>query len=237
VLDFGTSGKLYQSDLVMYDRQSHSLWAQMEGRALVGARAGTRLTMLPANTMAFETWRAAHANGKVLSRETGHRRDYGVNPYESYDDPGLRPFLFSGRPDPRRLPKERVVGVRIGAAARAYPWPTLGRQRVVHDTVAGEALVILFQPGTLSALDEAKMADSREVGATSVFSRRLGERVLTFEATAEGFRDRETHSTWTLLGVAQRGPLAGQRLRAIVHVDAFWFAWAAFNPSTSVHGE
>src|SRR5919106_5445469 len=139
VLDFGTSGKLYRSDLVMYDRQSHSLWAQMEGRAIVGARAGTRLTMLPSNTISFEAWRAAHPNGKVLSRETGPRRNYGANPYESYDDPGLRPFLFSGRPDPRRLPKERVVGVKIGDTARAYPWPILARQRVVHDTFAGEA--------------------------------------------------------------------------------------------------
>jgi len=237
VLDFGTSGKLYQSDLVMYDRQSHSLWAQMEGRAIVGTRAGTRLTMLPSNTIAFEAWRAAHPNGKVLSRETGHRRNYGANPYESYDDPGLRPFLFSGRPDPRRLPKERVVGLKMGEAARAYPWPILARERVVNDTFAGEPLVIFYQTGTLSALDQAELAESRDVGATGVFSRRLGERLLTFEASADGFRDRETGSTWTLLGTAQRGPLAGRRLRAITHVDAFWFAWAAFNPSTSVHGE
>jgi hypothetical protein len=193
--------------------------------------------MLPSNTISFETWRAAHPNGKVLSRDTGHRRNYGVNPYESYDDPELRPFLFTGRPDPRRLPKERVVGVRIGDAARAYPWPTLAKQRVVQETFGDESLVIFYQPGTLSALDRAELAASRDVGATSVFSRRLGERMLTFEATAEGFRDRETGSAWNLLGVALRGPLAGKRLRPITHVDAFWFAWAAFNPATSVHGE
>ena len=237
VLDFGTSGKLYRSDLVMYDRQTHSLWAQMEGRAIVGARAGTRLAMLPGNTLAFETWRAAHPDGKVLSRETGHRRNYGINPYAEYDEPTLGPLLYRGQLDPRRPPKERVVGVRIGDAARAYPWPVVARARVIHDMLAGEPIVVLYQPGTLSALDQTQMEQSREVGATGVFSRRVGDRILTFEATSAAFRDRETGNTWNLLGLAQAGPKRGERLRAIPHVDAFWFAWAAFHPATSVHTE
>jgi hypothetical protein len=236
-LDFGTSGKLYKSDLVMYDRQTHSLWAQMEGRAIVGERAGTKLTLVPANTMAFEDWRATHPRGKVLSRDTGHTRRYGANPYESYDQPQLRPFLFRDRPDPRRPPKERVVGVAIGGVARAYPWPVLADRRVVHDRLGDQALVVFYQPGTLSALDDEEIARSRAVGATSVFSRVLDRRPLTFEATADGFRDRETGSTWNLLGHAVKGPLAGRRLTAVPHVDAFWFAWAAFNPTTSLFGE
>lgn len=234
-LDFGTSGKLYKSDLVMYDRQSHSLWAQIEGRAIVGARAGARLTMIPANTLAFEEWRSTYPAGKVLSRETGHTRRYGANPYESYDEPRLGPFLFRGRPDPRRPPKERVVGVKLGDAARAYPWPMLVERRVVHDRLGERALVVFYQPGTLSALDDEEIRRSRAVGATGVFDRMLDGRSLTFEATAEGFRDRETGSAWTLLGHAVKGPLAGRRLTAIPHVDAFWFAWAAFNSATSVY--
>lgn len=236
-LDFGTSGKLYKSDLVMYDRQSHSLWAQMEGRAIVGARAGTRLKLIPANMLSFDEWRATHPTGKVLSRDTGHSRNYGTNPYQAYDQPRLRPFLFRDRPDPRRPPKERVVGIRVGDAARAYPWPVLAERRVVHDRLGDQALVIFYQPGTLSALDDEEIRRSRPVGATSVFSRVLAGRALTFEATAEGFKDRETGSTWNLLGHATRGPLAGRRLSAVPHVDAFWFAWAAFNPATSLFGE
>jgi hypothetical protein len=236
VLDFGTSGKLYHSDLVMYDRQSHSLWAQMGGRAIVGARAGTRLTMVPANTLAFETWRGTYPGGKVLSRDTGHRRSYGTNPYVEYDEPSVGPFLYRGKLDRRRSPKERVVGVRIGDAARAYPWPVLARTPVIHDTLAGEPLVILYRSGTVSALDQGEIAQSRDVGATSVFSRRLGSRVLTFDVAEQGFRDRETGTTWNLLGIGQAGPRRGERLRAIPHVDAFWFAWAAFHPATSVYG-
>src|SRR5262249_1053708 len=122
-LDFGTSGKLYKSDLVMYDRQSHSLWAQMEGRAIVGTYAGTRLKLIPANTISFEDWRATHPAGKVLSRGTGHGRSYGVNPYQSYDQPQLGPFLFRGELDPRRPSKERVDGLTPGEVARSYPCP------------------------------------------------------------------------------------------------------------------
>lgn len=234
VLDFGTSGMLYKSDLVMYDRQTHSLWAQMEGRAIVGDRAGTKLGLRPANTIAFEAWRAAHPNGKVLSRDTGHRRQYGVNPYESYDEPTTGPFLYRGELDARRPPKERVVGVSVGDARRAYPFPLLEKHRVVHDTVGGDAIVIFYEPGTLSALDDSEIAKSRPVGATSVFWARLGERALTFEATPQGFRDRQTGSRWDFFGAAVSGPLAGQRLAAVPHVDAFWFAWAAFNPSTTL---
>jgi hypothetical protein len=236
-LDFGTSGKLYKSDLVMYDRQSHSLWAQMEGRAIVGARAGTRLKLVPANTLSFEEWRAIHPTGKVLSRDTGHTRNYGANPYASYDEPQLRPFLFRDRPDPRRPPKERVVGIKVGDTARAYPWVVLAERRVVHDRLGDQALVIFYQPGTLSALDGDEIRRSRAVGATGVFSRVLEGRTLTFEAVPEGFKDQETTSTWNLLGQAVKGPLAGRRLTAVPHVDAFWFAWAAFNPATSLFGE
>jgi hypothetical protein len=236
-LDFGTSGKLYKSDLVMYDRQTHSLWAQMEGRAIVGERAGARLALVPANTLSFEDWREAHPGGKVLSRDTGHVRNYGVNPYRSYDQPDLRPFLFQGRPDPRRPPKERVVGIKIGDVARAYPWPVLAERRVVHDRLGDQDLVILYQPGALSALDDEEIRRSRAVGATGAFHRVLDGRALTFETTAGGFRDRETGSTWTILGHAVKGPLAGRRLAALTHVDAFWFAWAAFNPATSVYGQ
>lgn len=235
VLDFGTSGKLYKSDLVMYDRQSHSLWAQMEGRAIVGERAGTTLDMVPANTIAFEDWRAAYPAGKVLSRETDFQRRYGINPYESYDEPGLGPFLFRGKVDARRPPKERVVGVVMGQAARAYPWPVVARRVVVHDVVNDEPLVVFYQPGALSALDAGEIARSRAVGATGVFRPVVGGRTLTFDADGRLFRDRQTRSSWNLLGEAVGGSLAGQRLPPIRHVDAFWFAWAAFHPTTSIY--
>jgi hypothetical protein len=234
-LDFGTSGKLYKSDLVMYDRQTHSLWAQMEGRAIVGEHAGTRLARIPANTIAYEDFKAAYPSGKVLSRETGHARAYGKNPYVAYDRLDSSPFLFQGSPDRRRPPKERVIGVTVGNSPRAYPWPTVAIQGVIHDTLASERLVIFHRPGAVSALDDSQIERSRDVGATGVFSPVVEGKELTFERAPEGFRDRETQSVWNLLGRAVKGPLAGKRLRPIPHVDAFWFAWAAFNPTTSLY--
>ena len=234
VYDFGTSGKLYKSDLVMYDRQTSSLWAQMEGRAIVGDLAGTTLAVLPANTLAYGDWKAFFSGGKVLSRETGHSRDYGRNPYDSYDAPQSRPFLFSGPVDRRLPPKERVVGVSVGGVARAYPFSLLAKKTVVHDVLDRERLVVFFRSGTLSALDRSLITASRDVGTTVVFSAVVAGRPLTFEPDPAGFRDRETGSFWTFLGLAVQGALAGRSLRRVPHVDAFWFAWAAFHPSTSV---
>ncbi|MBI4611199.1 MAG: DUF3179 domain-containing protein [Candidatus Rokubacteria bacterium] len=235
LLDFGTSGMLYKSDLVMYDRQTHSLWSQMEGRAIVGDLAGTKLSWLPSNTIAYGEWKALFPRGKVLSRETGHRRAYGLNPYDGYDEPNLPPFLFFDQVDRRLPPKERVVGVVIGPSAKAYPFSVLAKRRVLTDTVDGEPLVIFHRPGTLSALDHNLIAQSRDVGATAVFRPVLDGKPLTFEPTETGFKDRETGSLWSLLGRAYQGPLAGKTLRPIIHVDAFWFAWAAFQPKTQVY--
>jgi hypothetical protein len=235
VHDFGTSGKLYKSDLVMYDRQTHSLWSQMDGRAIVGDLAGARLAVLPSNTLAYGEWKRLYPGGKVLSRETGHSRMYGRNPYEGYDAPGSHPFLFFDTVDPRLPPKERVVGVLIGEHARAYPFGLLAERRVVADSLAGQPLVVFYRPGTLSALDRSLIAASRDVGATAVFDPRVDGRLLTFEAVEEGFRDRETKTLWTLLGRAYEGRLQGRALRPLIHVDAFWFAWAAFRPATDVY--
>src|SRR5262249_11641481 len=233
----GPPGKLYKSDLGMYTRKSHSLWAQMEGRAIVGTYAGTRPTLIPANTLSFEDWRATHPLGKVLSRDTGHSRNYGVKPYQSYDQPPPGPLLFPGPPGPPPPPKERVGGTKLWQTPPRHPRPPRAERRVVHDRLGNRDLVIFYQPGTLSALDDDVIKRSRAVGVTSAFNRVLDRRSLTFAATADGFRDRETESTWTLLGRAIKGPLAGQRLTAVPHVDAFWFAWAAFNPATSLYGE
>ncbi|HLF50079.1 MAG TPA: DUF3179 domain-containing (seleno)protein, partial [Methylomirabilota bacterium] len=87
----------------------------------------------------------------------------------------------------------------------------------------------------LSALDQSQIAASRAVGATAVYSRVVDGRALAFEPAPAGFRDAETGSVWNLLGRAVSGPLAGRELRPLPHVDAFWFAWAAFHPATSIH--
>lgn len=238
IYDFGTSGRLYNSALVMYDRQTGSWWSQVLGQAIVGELTGSQLTFLPAAIVSWADFKAAHPDGLVLSRDTGYRRAYGANPYAQYDAPGNRPFLFRGKVDPRLQAMERVVGVEFDGDAKAYPFSVLAEERVVVDTVGGQAIVVFYYPGTTSALDSQSIADSRDVGAAAVFDPELDGQSLTFGVNAAGdIVDDQTGSVWSVLGEATSGPMEGKRLTPIVHGNHFWFAWAAFNPDTSIYGQ
>jgi hypothetical protein len=232
VVSFGTSGKLYQSDLVMYDRQTESLWPQLEGRAVAGRLTSTTLKPYPVSTVAWGDWRRANSGAWVLSRDTGHSRNYGHNPYVGYDEPDTQPFLFDQDSDPRLPPKTRIVGLAADTDPVALTLDRLLRDRVVELDVDGRRVVLLAVPGVRSALDSGTIAEGREVGATGAFEPVVNGRRLHLSGDGSEFVDRETGSRWDILGRAVAGPLEGQRLTAVVHVDTFWFAWAAFAPDT-----
>src|SRR5262249_62372242 len=101
VLSFGTSGRLFDSNLVMYDRQTQSLWVQFTGQAVARVLTGPPLTPYPMQTVAWGAWRAAHPRGWGLSRDTGYTRPYRPNPYPRYGNINSQPFLFSGRVNAR----------------------------------------------------------------------------------------------------------------------------------------
>ena len=235
VLDFGTTGNLRNSDLVMWDRQTESWWQQLVGEAIVGSLTGKRLRMLPAQIVSWDSFQRAYPDGRVLSRETGFKRPYGENPYEGYDDVNRPPFLFAGKTDGRLPPKERVVAVSWNAEDVAYPYSVLAEKAPVNDVLGGSPIVVFYQPGTRSALDSAVMELSRDVGATGVFRPQAAGRQLSFRAAGRGFQDLETGSTWNLLGQAVAGPLRGAQLEPVLHGDYFWFAWAAFKPQTRIY--
>jgi hypothetical protein len=232
VLDFGTSGLLFQSALVMYDRQTESLWSHFTGQAVVGELVGTDLELFPLTTVSWADWRDANPDGLVLSRDTGHERAYGQNPYPGYDDIDTSPFLFEGEVDGRLAAKTRMVGLRSELDAVAVVLDDLLERRVVDVDFDGRRLVVWARPGTASALDATSVAGGRDVGATGAFLPRVGDRELTFRAAGDGFEDLETASRWNVLGEAEDGPLAGEVLEPVEHVDTFWFAWAAFLPDT-----
>ncbi|MCI0346646.1 MAG: DUF3179 domain-containing protein [Chloroflexi bacterium] len=237
VHDFGTTGNLRFSDLVMYDRQTESWWQQATGEAIVGELTGTRLTFLPAQIVSLADFDAAHPDGDVLSRETGFDRDYGRNPYVGYDTVDQNPFLFDGVLDGRLPPKERVVTVGEGDAAVAFPYSELRTAGVASATAGGGEVVVFWTPGTASALGGPNINESEDIGATGVFRPVIDGRPLTF--VREGgenapITDRETGSTWSVAGVAVGGELGGSKLEPVVHGDHFWFAWAAFTPETTI---
>jgi hypothetical protein len=233
VLDFGTSGLLYRSALVMYDRQTESLWSHFTGKGVIGSLTGEELDLIPMSTVSWSDWLEANPDGLVLSRDTGHDRAYGQNPYPGYDDVDDQPFLFEGEVDGRLAAKERVVGIRRGSEAVAIRTTELFERRVAEVDLGGP-LVVWLQPGTASALDESSIEGGRDVGATGVFEPTVDGRRLTFEAGEKGFRDLETGSTWDVLGNATDGRLAGSTLTPVEHVDTFWFAWGSFLPDTRI---
>jgi hypothetical protein len=235
VLTFGTSGRLYLSDLVMYDRQTESLWSQIEGRAIAGALAGAELDRVPVQTVTWAQWRRANPDGWVLSRDTGVDRDYGRNPYTGYDDPRTQPFLFDGEPDSRLPAKERVAALGGDADPVAVPLTALTEAGVLELDVSGRPVVVWAAAGLRSALDTTRLPDGRAIGATGAFDPVLDGRRLHFRRDgADRFVDTETGSTWDVLGAAVAGPLAGARLTPVDHLDTFWFAWAAFHPTSRI---
>ena len=236
VLDFGTTGRLRYSNLIMYDRQTETWWQQATGHGVAGQYAGSQLEFYPANIISWEEFRSNHPEAQVLSRDTGFSRAYGRNPYAGYDNVNNRPFLYQGPRTPDTLlPMARVLTVDLVDEAVAYPYDELAGSFVIDDTVAGQPITVFWQPGTASALDSGIIAAGRDVGTGAAFSRELDGRVLDFEWQGETIRDRQTSSTWSLLGEATAGTLQGSKLNPVVSINHFWFSWAAFRPETRVY--
>lgn len=234
-VEFGVSGLLRNSDLIMYDRADESLWQQFTGEAIVGNHVGKQLTFLASSLVSFANFKDAFPEGVVLSRETGFGRDYGRNPYAGYDTIGSNPFLFTGELDGRLPAVARVVTVSLPDIDIAYPLDLLAEAGVIHDTQADQDIVVLHIPGTASALGASVIADAEDVGATGVFDPTLDGETLTFVREGELFVDDQTGSRWNILGQAVEGELTGQALTPIVHADHFWFSWAAFRPETIIY--
>lgn len=232
---FGTSGSLYASALVMYDRLTESLWTHFDGRAVVGVLAGTQLEPVASPLMAWEDFVATYPDGQVLDwTRTGHSRDYGRNPYIGYDDAETEPFLFRGVVDDRERAKQRVVGITVDEASVAYSMALLAGSGGTATAIAvgGRDLVILWKPGQASALDASTVEGGRDVGSVGVFAAEVDGSPVTLVAHDGRFVDEETGSTWTIAGVAVDGPLEGSRLERVEHLDTFWFAWSTYRPGT-----
>ena len=234
---FGVSGMLRHSNMVMYDRQSQSLWQQVTAEALVGDMVGFKLSPIPAQIISFEQFVSAYKNGIILSRQTGYKRDYGKNPYIGYDDIRSKPFLYTGKKDKRLRPMEKVVVIEINNISRAYPYSITRKKRVINDQLGGEPIVIFHSKGAVSALDKQQISLSREDGSTGVFNRKLDGQVLTFSTTDTTFVDAQTASVWDITGKAISGPLKNKKLSPVVHGDYFAFVWLVFKPETQIYTE
>lgn len=158
-VQFGTSGKLWNSNLVMYDRKTESYWSQILGEAIVGEETGTRLAVLPSDLMRFGTWKKLNPDGEVLSRDTGARRFYGQDPYgDYYTTPGIY-FNVNKRDD--RLPeKEFVLGILVNGKAKAYPTEAVKKAVKIEDGFEGKTIIAEYD----TELDAVRLFEKMDDG-------------------------------------------------------------------------
>lgn len=153
-VEFGISGKLYNSDLLMYDRSSESLWSQILGEAVVGPLMGTKLKQLEANDISLSTFIDKFPQGKVLSKDTGFSRDYDRNPYGNYSQTNDTLFPIKNS-DNRLSPKTVVYGIEVGGKFKAYPEDTLKSKGMIKDTVNGHPIELHYNDGLISIDDQS----------------------------------------------------------------------------------
>ena len=223
-LTFGISGRLLNSNSVLYDYFSAGSWSQITGQCFDGLFKGKFLTRLP---MIWSTWgnvRRLWPDAKVLSRSTRLRRSYGHDPYGSYlnnssyyDDLAVMFPLLNV--DKRLHPKRRILGIEIDGLYAAIDKEEVRKVGVTNFTVGVTPLAAVWDP----ALETVR-----------VFLRNTGDRTLTF-AWADGkLVDSDTHTEWNSSGEGFEGYNAGTRLRQVIAIDCMWFAWAAFYPQTLI---
>jgi hypothetical protein len=158
-LTFGVSGKLRNSDMVMFDRETESWWQQAIGEGIVGQYTGAELRQLPTWMESWAEFRARNPEGLVMA-EPDHNRSYGRNPYSNYDS-SARPFLYSGEMPPHGIPALARV-VKVGN--RAWPLERLANEGEVRQS----GVIISWAAGQASALDSSSIARGRDVGTIRV---------------------------------------------------------------------
>lgn len=158
-VEFGTSGRLWNSNLVMYDRKTDSLWSQILGEAIVGEMAGAQLNVLPSDMMRYGNFKTIHPDGRVLSKETGADRFYGQDPYgDYYTTPGT--YFPVGKKDDRLGDKDFVLGIVVNNKAKAY-WPeAVKKAGKIEDAFAGKTIVVEYE----KAIDAIRLFEKKSDG-------------------------------------------------------------------------
>lgn len=222
--EFGVSGLLYNSNLILYDRESESNWSQMLEQSVQGPRSAERPQRLQVVETTWATWRAMYPDSFVMTRSTGSVRDYDAYPYGNYRFDEDLLFPVSNR-DNRLHPKERVIGIRNSTSSKVYQIGGFGTAtQAVNDHFAGDPIVAVGN----SAADIAV-----------IFSRELGDgTILTFsplDGQLPNIMSDSEGNVWDVFGNAVSGPRTGERLASTNSYTAMWFAWVAFFPDAEIH--
>lgn len=227
-LVFGVSGLLLYESLVMFDRQTGSLWSQLYGGAIDGQLVSRRLAFFPSVLSEWAAWVDEHPDSLVLSKTdicqqfscsnptSSAGLSYQADPYRSYyassDRGRLNDQITRGVNEAG--PKRRILGVRLDDIARAYPWDVLREKTVINDEINGTPVLIAYDP---------------EADTAAAYLRSFDGELLSFESdpmNPGSVLDHTSGSRWLVTsGVAIEGPLDGRRLKPLVATIAFEFAW------------
>ena len=221
-LTFGVSGKLIMNGLVMYDRETGSLWSQVIGQGVQGTFSGVGLTVIPGWQTTWERWLEEHPETLVMDKRGGYQRD----PYAGYYLDSSNGILGQSIRDERLQSKELVVGVSVGDQSTAYPFSALRRPPVVNDELNGTPLLVTFDSDSATVVVFDPVVDGRRLEFRTATT--SGEFLIT---------DLETGSLWDpVTGVALRGELEGKLLSLVASHYEFWFAWKDYRPDTELYG-
>lgn len=221
---FGTSGLLYNSNLILFDRASRSWWSQMLQQAVAGRRIGELPTTIQVVEMPLSTLQQMYPDANVLNRITGHSRDYDISPYGDYTTSNS--LLFPVSNDDRRLHrKERVMGVRVGGLTKAYQIAGFGAStQAINEQLATTSFVVV---------------GNTALNFSAVFNRELPDgTILAFTPIQDDLPNVMTDSegnVWDIFGSAVSGPRVGTQLGSTNSYTAMWFAWAAFFETSEIH--
>ncbi len=218
-LTFGVSGKLYKDALVMFDRQTESLWTQVDGSVLRGKMKGARLEPVPAVQTTWREWKRMHPDTLVLKKN----RSVTGTQYGDYHSSAERLGIAGTRNPDSRLPgKALVVTLGAGDEALAVSVEALKHSPLHQTRFAGRPVAIVFDASSATARVYDRQVEGRALEFTVVGGE--GELLL---------RDKQTETLWSALtGKALEGKLAGQELRPVPYMMNYWFAWVAYNPRT-----
>ena len=221
---FGTSGLLYNSNLIMYDRETNSRWSQMLEQSVWGTRISETPTRIHGIETTWSTWLAMYPDSSVLTTDTGHNRNYLLYPYGNYfhDDELLFPV---SNLDNRLHKKDRVIGIHSDTASKVYQISGFGAAtQTVNDQFDGQAIVAV---------------GNSDMNIAAIFSRELSDGTILSFSPLTGqlpaiMQDTEGN-VWDVFGTAISGPRAGTRLDSTNAYTAMWFAWATFFDNTEIH--
>ena len=216
-VEFGTSGKLYNSNLLMYDRWTESYWSQGLGMAVTGELTGMQLKTIPFDVITWGDWKKLHPDTVVLTTDTGHIRSYATDPYgDYYTDPRI--IFPVENSDDRMHPKEIILGFHENGIYKAYKQNDVEVHKVINDNIGETSIMLVSQFSQNSR----------------AFDRTVNGEILEFEFVNEKIIDTKTNSEWNYDGLAISGSMEGSKLTRMSIEPGFWFEWIAFHPETEV---